>query len=129
MNQHSLEMLTQIWFNHPLIQLNNPVEGILRGYEPIRDLYAKLFIGSLNIWVEFRHIVEYFSGETAIFAGEEHGEFTANDRIIPLRFRTSRCFQYSEKDGGWQQFHYYGSIDNAKLLETYQLAINDKVVA
>ncbi|MHC5747539.1 MAG: YybH family protein [Nostoc sp.] len=128
-NQHSIETLTHIWLNCPLVQLNNPVGGMLRGYEPIRDLYSKLFTGSLNVWVEFEDIVEYFSGKTAIFAGEERGEFTTKDRIIPLRFRTSRCFQYSENDGGWRQIHHHGSIDNVKLLEAYQLAVNDKVVA
>jgi hypothetical protein len=101
---------------------------MLRGYEPIRDLYSKLFTGSLNVWVEFEDIVEYFSGETAIFAGEERGEFTTKDRIIPLRFRTSCCFQYLENDRGWRQIHHHGSIDNVKLLEAYQLAVNDKVV-
>lgn len=123
-NNRSIEIFAQIWINHPLIQLNNPLGGILRGYEPIRNLYTHIFNGAANVWVEFEDIVEYFSGEMAIFAGWERGEFTMCDRIIPLKIRTSRYFQYSENDGGWRQVHHHGSIDNAGLLKTYQDAVN-----
>ena len=123
-NHCSIEMLTKIWLNRPLIQLNNPLGGILRGYESIRDLYARIFNGATKVWVEFEDIVEYFSGDTAIFAGPERGEFTIGDRIVPLKIRTSRYFQYSENDGGWRQVHHHGSIDNVELLKTYQDAIN-----
>ena len=127
-NNRSIETFTQIWLNHPLIQLNNPLGGILRGYESIQDLYSRIFNGAVTVWVEFEDIVEYFSGETAIFAGQERGECTITNslerRTIPLKIRTSRYFHYSENDGGWRQVHHHGSIDNAELLKTYQDAVN-----
>jgi hypothetical protein len=38
-NQGDLETFSKIWLNHELIQLNNPLGGILRGITSISELY------------------------------------------------------------------------------------------
>lgn len=44
-NQRDLAAFAQVWAEHDLIQLNNPLGGILRGYEPIGALYDRIFTG------------------------------------------------------------------------------------
>lgn len=122
-NNRSIEVFKQIWFNHPLIQLNNPVGGMIRGIDGITELYTKIFQGSAKVWVEFSDIVEYFSGNTAVFAGKEEGEFLVGNQVIPLKIRTSRFFSYM--NGQWVQIHHHGSIDDPNLLSTYQKAVRE----
>lgn len=45
-NQPDLEVFSQVWTDHELIQLNNPLGGILRGYAPNSELYQRIFTGS-----------------------------------------------------------------------------------
>ena len=60
---------------HPLILLNNPIEGVMRGKDNIYQLYANIFQSPAKVWVEFHDIVEYIDGNIAVFAGREKGEF------------------------------------------------------
>ncbi|NEO41278.1 MAG: DUF4440 domain-containing protein [Moorea sp. SIOASIH] len=122
-NQRSLQVLERVWTPNDLIQLNNPLGGIERGYKPIKDLYQRIFEGSAKVWVEFYDIVEYFDNNTAIFAGRERGEFELGDITIPLDIRTTRIFHYLGSDLGWRQTHHHGSIDEPNLLQQYQNAV------
>lgn len=38
LNQKNLDVLVAGWADDPLVQLNNPVGGILRGRDAVRDL-------------------------------------------------------------------------------------------
>lgn len=125
-NQRSLEVLEQVWLDSPLIQLNNPLGGILRGYAPIRALYARVFNGPARVWVEFHDVVAYASDGYAVFAGRERGEFVLGETVVPLNIRTTRFFGYSEAAGGWRQVHHHGSIDDPALLQAYQNAVAPK---
>lgn len=121
-NRRSASLLRAIWLDDPLVQLNNPLGGILRGIEPITALYERVFTGPARVWVEFGDIVRFPSTDTVTFAGREQGEFAVVDRFIPLAIRTSRTFAY--RDGtGWRQVHHHGSIDDADLLRDYQHAV------
>lgn len=44
-NNRDLDTFKKIWLNHELIQLNNPLGGIITGVEPITELYDNLFNG------------------------------------------------------------------------------------
>ncbi len=121
-NQRSLPTLEAIWADHALVQLNNPLGGILRGRTAIGQLYTRVFTGAARVWVEFADIVAYTSAGTAVFAGRERGEFTVGSITVPLSIRTSRVFDH--QDGiGWRQVHHHGSIDDVDLLRTYQQAV------
>jgi hypothetical protein len=120
-NGRNLDLLRSIWRNDPLVQLNNPLGGIMRGIEPICELYARVFSGRGTAWVAFDDYIEILSPTTAVFAGCETGEFVTASEIVPLRIRTTRFFTY-EPDG-WRQAHHHGSIDDPVLLRRYQDAV------
>ncbi len=122
-NQRSLEAFEAVWAPGPLISLNNPLGGIMRGLDDIRALYQRIFASPAQVWVEFYDIVEYVSQDTVVFAGRERGEFTRDGRAIPLAIRTSRVFQYLGGELGWRQVHHHGSIDDSDALAQYQRAV------
>ena len=125
-NHRNMDVFSQVWANDALIQLNNPLGGILRGYEPIANLYQGIFTGPANVWVELSDIVEYQSNDMVVFAGREHGEFTKGEISVSLSIRTSRIIQWLGTDVGWKQTHHHGSIDDSKLLAEYQQAVRGK---
>ena len=122
-NQRDMEVFAQVWANHELIQLNNPIGGILRGYEPISKLYRNIFTGQASVWVALDDIVEFQSDAMIVFAGRETGEFTKGGITVPLSIRTSRVVQWLGVDIGWKQIHHHGSIDDTRLLADYQAAV------
>ncbi len=122
-NQRDMDVFAQVWANHELTQLNNPLGGILRGYEPIANLYQGIFTGPASVWVELSDIVEFQSEDMVVFAGRETGEFTKGDKTISLLIRTSRIVQWLGADIGWKQTHHHGSIDDSQLLKEYQQAV------
>lgn len=126
-NQKSMTAFEPVWAPQALIQLNNPLGGIQRGYEPIQALYRRIFEGSAEVWVEFYDIVEYLSADMAVFAGRERGEFKQNDVSVTLNIRTTRVFGYLGAKLGWRQLHHHGSIDDAALLRQYQLAVKGEL--
>jgi len=122
-NNKDLEVFGKVWANHQLIQLNNPLGGILRGYEAIAALYEQVFMGATSVWVELSDIVEFQTEAMIVFAGRESGEFTKNNRTLPLSIRTSRVVQWFGPEIGWKQVHHHGSIDDSHLLNVYQQAV------
>lgn len=121
-NQRSPDVLSAIWLDAPLVQLNNPLGGILRGADEVRSLYERIFTGPARVWVEFSDVVEYRGKDTIAFAGRERGEFTTGSDVVPLAIRTSRVFAYTAGIG-WRQTHHHGSIDDPDALRTYQAAV------
>ncbi|TVT54205.1 nuclear transport factor 2 family protein [Amycolatopsis cynarae] len=121
-NHRDLDAFAQVWTKDPLAQLNNPLGGILRGGEPITELYDRVFHGPARVTVTFGDIVEYADDRHAVFAGRETGEYSVGGSpAVPLSIRTSRYFRYD--DGRWSQFHHHGSIDDPAALAAYQSAI------
>lgn len=122
-NRRDMAVFSQVWANHELIQLNNPLGGILRGYESIAALYRSVFSGDANVWVALGDIVEFQSEGAVIFAGRETGEFVRGENKISLLIRTSRVVQWLGEEVGWKQTHHHGSIDDPQLLAAYQHAV------
>lgn len=123
-NKRDLEIQKQVWFTNNLVQLNNPLGGIVRGVDPVIKLYEKIFNSHLDVWVRLSDIVYYATESMVVFAGIETGFFTNANQVIPLSIRTSRVFGYLNGEERWFQLHHHGSIDNADLLSIYQSAIN-----
>ncbi len=124
-NNKDLETFKRVWLKHELIQLNNPLGGIIRGIEPITELYDRIFNGQASVWVELTDIVYFQSSEMIAFAGREIGEFSIQGQTIDLQIRTTRFFGYSDNNGQWVQLHHHGSIDNVELLDRYQKAVRN----
>jgi len=122
-NNKNIDTFKKIWYGNDLIQLNNPLGGIIRGAKPITDLYDRIFNSDANVWVKFTDIVYYKTEEMIVFAGTEIGEFSSGNETITLKIRTSRIFCYSETEHQWFQVHHHGSIDDPELLKKYQNAV------
>lgn len=121
-NHQDLTVFKQVWAEHALIQLNNPLGGILRGDESVTALYKRVFSSPASVWVELSDIIEFQAENMVIFAGREKGEFTVNGQTIELSIRTSRVVQWFGTEIGWKQVHHHGSIDDPKMLAEYQQA-------
>lgn len=122
-NNKEIDILKKVWYSNDLIQLNNPLGGIVRGMLPIVEVYDKIFNARAKVWVKFTNIIYYATADMIVFAGTEIGEFTTHNETIPLKIRTSRIFGYSDNDNCWFQMHHHGSIDSADLLSKYQNAV------
>jgi len=122
-NNRDIKTFRKLWLDDDLVQLNNPLGGIINGIDKIVELYQAIFKGKSNVWVDFNSIV-VFEGQNAItFAGRETGAFTKEKESLALQIRTTRMLAYSEKEGQWFLIHHHGSIDNAELLDAYQKAV------
>ena len=119
-NQRNAHVLRRVWAEDELIQLCNPLGGILRGYEHVAALYGRVFGGATRVWVELEDIVEFQAQETVVFSGRERGEYTQNGTSLPLAIRTTRVVQWLGPEIGWRQVHHHGSIDDAQMLARYQ---------
>ena len=124
LNRKDLEVFRQIWMNRELVQLDNPSGGVVRGINPITDLYTGILRGTVQVSMDFFDIVEYSFESCVVFAGREHGEFAKNGKNLWLEIRTSRVFAYD--DGRWRQIHHHGSIDQPNLLLSYQKLVRSK---
>ncbi|SDW58255.1 conserved hypothetical protein [Amycolatopsis xylanica] len=122
LNSRDGAALAEVWADDPLVQLNNPVGGILRGRDAVAALYDKIFHGPIRVQVTFSDIVEYLDDSHAVFAGAETGSYTTPEgTAVPLRIRTSRYFRFTA--AGWRQYHHHGSIDDPEALRAYQHAV------
>jgi hypothetical protein len=122
-NNKDIDTFKKVWYNNDLIQLNNPLGGIVRGIKPIVEVYERIFNSQARVWVKFTDIIYYATEEMIVFAGTEIGEFSTHNETIPLKIRTSRIFGYLDNEKSWFQLHHHGSIDNPDLLHKYQNAV------
>ncbi|MCB8923834.1 MAG: 2-hydroxymuconate tautomerase family protein [Ardenticatenaceae bacterium] len=120
-NGGDLAMMADNWANTADIAMDNPVGGIMRGWEAIRGVYERIFNGPAQVYVEYYDFTIHETGEMFYAVGRERGEFRLGDTAVPLAIRTSRIFQ--RIDGRWRQVHHHGSIDDPDLLARYQTAV------
>ena len=125
-NHRDFELMKRVWADEDLIQLNNPLGGILRGFEDIAKLYGRVFTGSASVWVEFSDIVEFETENMVVFAGRERGECSSNNQTLSLAIRTTRIVQWINDEIGWRQVHHHGSIDQPEMLAAYQVAVKGR---
>lgn len=122
LNNRDADALARVWSDNDLVQLNNPLGGMVRGRDAIVGLYRRVFESRARVEVTFGDIVEYVGPNHAVFAGREIGTFVGPDGArVPLSIRTTRYFGYL--GGRWGQLHHHGSIDDADALRAYQRAV------
>lgn len=118
-NHGDLELMAQNWANHDNIIMNNPLGGVIKGWQAIQAVYRRIFEGKASVYVEFYDYTLQGTDNLFFVAGRERGYFRTADRgQIDLAIRTSRIYQLLE--GQWRQIHHHGSIDNPDLLAQYQ---------
>jgi hypothetical protein len=111
-----LELLTEVWLDHPLVQMDTPIGGLRRG---LNDVTA-LFTSPLDGWIEFGDVLEIWTPANAVFAGRERGDYVVAGETLPLTTRTTHCISYAASNGGWRLVHHHGSFDDPNLLARYQ---------
>ena len=123
-NHRDADVFERVWVRDPLVQLNNPLGGMLRGADDITALYQRIFNSPARVEVSFGDAVAYQAAGMVVFAGRETGQFTdPAGRNVPLRIRTTRVFAYDQAAGRWGQVHHHGSIDEPDALRDYQHAV------
>ena len=117
-NQRDFNLMQKNWLNNEEIAMDNPLGGIKRGWEEIKTIYSRIFSGQAKVYVEFYDytIVELDGGFVAI--GRERGWVKTKGEKLDLAIRTSRVYKLVE--GEYKQVHHHGSIEDPKLLQTYQ---------
>lgn len=121
-NAGDLELMARNWAQRPTVAMDNPVGGITRGWDEIRSVYATIFDGPADVYVEFYDYTVHETDAMFYVVGRERGEFRRGDETVSLAIRTSRIFE--RIDGEWKQVHHHGSIDDPELLERYQRAVS-----
>lgn len=117
-NNRSLNLMEQNWANTEEIAMSNPLGGIMRGWEHIKEVYQKIFEGQAKVYVEYYDYTIHEAEDIFYAVGRERGTFEAGGEKIELAIRTSRIFK--KLDGEWRQVHHHGSIEDPVLLQTYQ---------
>jgi hypothetical protein len=120
-NNADLDALAHNWAPADLPSMDNPLGGIRRGWEPIRQGYQRLFEGPAKVTVAFFDFTSQGSEGHHLFVGRERGWCITPTARIELRIRTSRWFV--RMDGQWRQLHHHGSIEEPALLASYQRAV------
>ena len=120
-NGRDFALMQKNWLNSEEIAMDNPLGGIKRGWEEIKEIYARIFSGKALVYVEYYDfsIIDIDGGFCAV--GRERGSVTIGDKTLELAIRTSRV--YKLVDGEYKQVHHHGSIEDPTLLEAYQTLV------
>lgn len=121
LNTRDMEQMSRNWWQSDEAAMNNPVGGIKRGWNEIREVYVRVFANPRPFWFEFYDYSFHETSETFYVVGRERGEYHTGDGVLPMAIRTSRLFRLI--DGEWKQAHHHGSIDDPVLLQRYQEAV------
>lgn len=120
-NNRDLTLMSNNWEQSQEIAMDNPLGGIRRGWNEIKEVYEKIFNGPARVYVEFFDYTIYKGKDMFYAVGRERGEFSIGNKKVNLAIRTSRVFKFF--DGKWKQVHHHGSIDKPELLKEYQEAV------
>jgi ketosteroid isomerase-like protein len=120
-NARNLDALAANWAEGDAPSMDNPIGGIRRSWQSIREGYAKLFGGPATVRVTFHDFTSQGGADWHLFVGREKGICTTTETTVELRIRTTRWF--TRQNGLWRQLHHHGSIEEPALLADYQKAI------
>jgi len=122
LNTRNLGLMQQAWDNSAEVTMDNPLGGIKRGWDEIRSLYEKLFDSKAAYEFELHDYTLREAGDFFYVTGREKGEVVLPKRPLQLSIRTTRIFRHND-DGQWRQVHHHGSLDDPKMLASYQEAV------
>ena len=120
-NSQNFDLMEQNWLQTAEASMSNPLGGIKRGWDEIKEVYKKIFTGAAKVYVEFYDYSIYTTDNMFVAVGREKGTLEINSEITELFIRTSRV--YCRYENQWKQVHHHGSMDDPKLLAKYQAAL------
>lgn len=121
LNGRNMELMEENWAQTAEVVMDNPLGGIKRGWDEIKEVYARIFSQPEPFWFEFYDFSCHEAGELFYVVGRERGQYRAGDAMLNMAIRTTRVFRLIE--GKWRQVHHHGSIDDPELLAQYQQAV------
>jgi hypothetical protein len=126
-NTRSLALYQRIWADDPLVQLDSPLAGVVRGSAPIAALAARGLSGPARVQTVLNDIVAYETPELVVFTGRERGAATRDGEHeapseIP-EFHSISVFRSSADQGGWRLVYHSVWLDDAEQLAHYQRAL------
>lgn len=123
-NKQNFELMQRNWLQSEAASMSNPLGGIKRGWNEIKMVYEKIFLGAARVYVEFYDYSIHAAEGMFVAVGRERGTLTVNGNTIDLAIRTSRVYQMD--NGRWKQLHHHGSMDDAARLANYQDTLLNK---
>jgi len=120
-NARNAEVAANNWSRKYSIAMSNPIGGIRRNWNAIREGYGKIMEGEARVYVEYHDFNFHLFDNVFYVEGRERGSIVTNDLELGLKVRTTRIYKLF--DEGWKQVHHHGSIDNPELQQRYQQAI------
>ncbi|MGH8184048.1 MAG: YybH family protein, partial [Rhodanobacteraceae bacterium] len=124
LNQRDLELMSQNWWQSDEAVMDNPLGGIKRGWDEIRQVYVQVFANPQPFRFEFHDYSHHETPDVFYVVGRERGEYHAGNVVLQMAIRTTRLFRLA--GGEWKQAHHHGSIEDASLLQRYQEAVREK---
>jgi hypothetical protein len=125
-NTRSLDLMRQIWADDPLVQLDTPLVGLVRGSTDIAARYERGFSMPARVQSVFENIVAYMTPEMVVFTGRERGVYmpgSERDALSELpEIHTTCIFRFLAEQGGWRQVYHHVALDDADLLAQFQRA-------
>ncbi len=121
LNSRDLALMAQNWEQSNEAAVDNPLGGIMRGWEEIRAVYERIFHGSARLYVEFHDYSLHVSDALFSAVGRERGRFDNGPIGLDLAIRTTRIFR--RVGAGWRQVHHHGSIEDTVMLDAYRRAV------
>lgn len=122
-NQRDANTASHAWLNTERVAMYNPIGGIKRGWEQIKDTYSRIMQGNIHVYVEFYDYTLQQHDTLFYVFGRERGYAKCAGQQIELAIRTSRVFEWHTEQ--WRQVHHHGSIDNPTLLDAYQTLLKN----
>jgi ketosteroid isomerase-like protein len=117
-NTRNIALMEQNWDSGDEIAMDNPLGGIMLGWENVRALYQRIFEGKAKVYVEFYDYSLHETDQMFYAVGRERGFFETGGQKLELAIHTSRIFK--KVAGTWRQVHHHGSIEDPLLLKSYQ---------
>ncbi|MBL1277082.1 MAG: nuclear transport factor 2 family protein [Ectothiorhodospiraceae bacterium] len=125
-NKQNFTLMADNWAKTTDASMSNPLGGIKRGWDDIKEVYQKIFNGPATVYVEFYDYSVCETDEMFVAVGRERGTLELNQQTIELSIRTSRTYLRINKH--WKQIHHHGSMDNPELLGLYQNILTNTVL-
>src|SRR5437868_2808656 len=89
LNSRDLGLIQQNWTNSADAAMDNPLGGIKRGWNEIRETYGKLFASKRSYRFEFYDYTLHQAADLFYVVGRERGEVDVDGRSLKLAIRTS----------------------------------------
>ena len=124
-NNQNHQQMENNWLSSEEVSMSNPLGGVKRGWNEIKQVYKNIFDGQAKVYVEFYDYSIHSTDSMFLAVGKERGTLITKNKQIELAIRTTRI--YTLYEGAWKQIHHHGSIDNPKLLDLYQTTVLEKL--